>query len=103
MAKTMTREEAFDFADPSEKGEAVGAKARGGRRPAAGAEERGPADPSARPGTRRGTERGELVRRTWLIPEDVARSLKVRCAEEGLNASDVVGSLIEGWLAHPGE
>lgn len=89
MAKTITRGQAFDFEEPfapQRKTEAPATGSGGGAGP-------------AKAGTRRGAERGKLIRRTWVVPEDVARDFKVECAKRGLNGSDVVGSLMEEWLA----
>lgn len=104
MAKTITRKEAFDFSDPQESD----SERPSSPRPVKERPQGEPSKPSAEErrlasleeaGTRRGAERGgELIRRTWLVPEDTARRFKVACARKGLNASDIVGSLIEDWL-----
>lgn len=86
------------------KGQAFGLEEPHAARSGSGPEEALAAAPSrAAAGTRRGAERGKLVKRTWVVPEDVARDFKVECAKRGLNGSDVVGTLIEEWLAGVGE
>ncbi len=38
------------------------------------------------------------VRRNWYIPKDVARQLRLRCAEEGKRESHVVTEAIRAML-----
>ena len=54
---------------------------------------------SGRLGTRRGAERRKLVCGTRLIPREGDPRPRCFCVEEGLNASDVVGSLRGDLLA----
>lgn len=49
-------------------------------------------------------QRGEMHMRVGVeISEEVARKLRVACAEEGITMSDVLRQLIASWLEERGK
>lgn len=57
-----------------------------------------PAQKSTTTVTRKRTG-AELRRMTIYLPDDVARAIKVRCAQEGRTITDVMSELAGKWVA----